>query len=93
MWKNAIAGFHKVKTFTEKPNTDIANFFVESGDFLWNSGIFIWSTQSIISAMEKHDSELANVFKEGWDNYNTSTEREFVARAYTTCKNISMLTV
>jgi len=81
---------HKVKTFTEKPNTDMANFFVESGDFLWNSGIFIWSTQSIISAMEKHDSELANVFKEGWDNYNTSTEREFVARAYTTCKNISI---
>ncbi|MBL7902734.1 MAG: mannose-1-phosphate guanylyltransferase [Bacteroidia bacterium] len=81
---------HKVKTFTEKPNTDMANFFVESGDFLWNSGIFIWSTQSIISAMEKHDSELANVFKEGWDNYNTTTEREFVARAYTTCKNISI---
>jgi mannose-1-phosphate guanylyltransferase len=81
---------HKVKTFTEKPDTDMANFFVESGDFLWNSGIFIWSTQSIISAMEKHDSELANVFKEGWDNYNTATEREFVARAYTSCKNISI---
>ena len=81
---------HKVKTFTEKPDTDMANFFVESGDFLWNSGIFIWSTQSIISAMEKHDSELANVFKEGWDNYNTPSEREFVARAYTTCKNISI---
>ncbi len=81
---------HKVKTFTEKPDNDMANFFVESGDFLWNSGIFIWSTQSIISAMEKHDSELANVFKEGWDNYNTPSEREFVARAYTTCKNISI---
>ncbi len=81
---------HKVKTFTEKPDTDMANFFVESGDFLWNSGIFIWSTQSIITAIEKHDPELANVFKEGWDNYNTATEREFVARAYTTCKNISI---
>jgi len=81
---------HKVKTFTEKPDTDMANFFVESGDFLWNSGIFIWSTESIISAMEQHDSELANVFKEGWDNYNTPSEREFVARAYTTCKNISI---
>lgn len=81
---------HKVKTFTEKPDTDMANFFVESGDFLWNSGIFIWSTQSILSAMEKHDSELANVFKEGWDNYNTLTERDFISRAYTTCKNISI---
>jgi len=81
---------HKVKTFTEKPDTDMANFFMESGDFLWNSGIFIWSTQSILSAMEQHDSELANVFKEGWDSYNTPDEREFIARAYTSCKNISI---
>ena len=35
---------HKVKTFTEKPNAEMATFFMESGDFLWNSGIFIWST-------------------------------------------------
>ena len=81
---------HKVKTFTEKPDTEMANFFMESGDFLWNSGIFIWSTQSIINSLEKHDPELANVFKEGWDVYNTPKEKEFVNRAYTTCKNISI---
>lgn len=80
----------KVKTFTEKPDTEMANFFVESGDFLWNSGIFIWSTESIIRAIEAHDPELANVFKEGWDVYNTDKEKEFVDRAYTTCKNISI---
>jgi mannose-1-phosphate guanylyltransferase len=81
---------HKVKTFTEKPNHEMADFFVESGDFLWNSGIFIWSTKSIINAIEKHDIELANVFKEGWDFYNTDKEKGFIDRAYTTCKNISI---
>ncbi|WP_317898471.1 mannose-1-phosphate guanylyltransferase [Aurantibacillus circumpalustris] len=81
---------NKVKTFTEKPDAEMANFFMDSGDFLWNSGIFIWSTESIISAMEKHDPELANVFKEGWDFYNTDKEKEFVNRAYATCKNISI---
>lgn len=68
----------------------MANFFMESGDFLWNSGIFVWSTASIIRALEKHDPELANVFREGWDYYNTDREKEFVARAYATCKNISI---
>ncbi|MBD0332867.1 MAG: mannose-1-phosphate guanylyltransferase, partial [Chitinophagaceae bacterium] len=29
---------YKVKTFTEKPNRDLAERFIESGDFLWNSG-------------------------------------------------------
>lgn len=81
---------NKVKTFTEKPNAEMANFFMESGDFLWNSGIFVWSTASIIRALEKHDPELANVFREGWDYYNTDREKEFVARAYATCKNISI---
>ncbi len=80
----------KVKTFTEKPDAEMANFFVESGDFLWNSGIFIWSTESIIKAIETYDPELANVFKEGWDAYNTPREKEFIDRAYSTCKNISI---
>ncbi|MBL7916908.1 MAG: mannose-1-phosphate guanylyltransferase, partial [Bacteroidia bacterium] len=80
----------KVKTFTEKPDQDMAKFFVESGDFLWNSGIFIWSTKSIIKAAEKHDPELANVFKEGIPDYNTPKEEAFINRAYNICKNISI---
>jgi len=81
---------HRVKTFTEKPNMEMANFFVDSGDFLWNSGIFIWSTKSILAALEKHDPELNNVFKEGIDLYNTPEEAQFISRAYATCKNISI---
>ncbi len=81
---------HKVKTFTEKPNHEMAQFFMESGDFLWNSGIFIWSTKNILHALETHDPELATVFKEGLEFYNTDKELEFVNRAYSTCKNISI---
>jgi mannose-1-phosphate guanylyltransferase len=80
----------KVKTFTEKPEHEMAKFFIESGDFLWNSGIFIWSTKSIISAFEQHDPELASLFKEGNDFYNTPEEKEFIDRAYKTCKNDSI---
>ena len=81
---------YKVKTFTEKPDQDMAKFFIESGDFLWNSGIFIWSTKNIIEAMETHDPELATVFREGLEFYNTENEQEFINRAYSTCKNISI---
>jgi mannose-1-phosphate guanylyltransferase len=38
----------KVKTFTEKPQLELAKTFLESGDFVWNAGIFIWKTSSII---------------------------------------------
>jgi mannose-1-phosphate guanylyltransferase len=80
----------KVKTFAEKPDLEQAKFFLESGDFLWNSGIFIWTTQSIIRALEKHDPEMASIFNEGIDSYNTPKETEFLRRAYTTCKSDSI---
>ncbi len=80
----------KVKTFTEKPDADMAKFFIESGDFLWNSGIFIWSTASFLKSLEQNDPELALVFKEGVDVYNTPDEKAFVKKAYTVCKNISI---
>lgn len=80
----------KVKTFTEKPNPEMAKFFMDSGDFLWNSGIFIWSTKSITHALEKHEPELAGIFKEGKEVYNTPAEKDFIEKAYISCKNISV---
>ena len=38
----------KVKTFTEKPNQELALSFLDSGDFLWNSGMFVWNVKTII---------------------------------------------
>jgi mannose-1-phosphate guanylyltransferase len=80
----------KVKTFTEKPDLEMAKFFLQSGDFLWNSGIFIWSVKSAISAFEKHAHEMHILFSEGNDIYNTPKEAAFIAKAYISCKNISI---
>lgn len=80
----------KVKTFTEKPDLEMAKFFMQSGDFLWNSGIFIWTAKNIISAFDKYMPETAQLFKEGADKYNTPKEADFVKGVYAVCKNISI---
>ena len=80
----------KVKTFTEKPDVEMAKFFMQSGDFLWNSGIFVWSVRSIIKAFEIHDPEMAAIFSEGNKKYNTPQEEEFINTAYSNCKSISI---
>ncbi len=80
----------RVKTFTEKPDLDMANFFLQSGDFLWNSGIFMWSSKSIIKAFEEHIGDMAAIFHEGNDVWNTPQEAEFLRDAYSRCKNISI---
>lgn len=80
----------KVKTFTEKPNLELAKTFIESGDFLWNSGIFIWSVKSILAAFDQHLPEVAALFKEGSGIYGNDQEQEFINRTFSVCKNISI---
>lgn len=45
---------YKVKTFAEKPTRSVAQRFLKSGDFLWNSGIFVWEASTYLEAMEQH---------------------------------------
>ncbi len=80
----------KVKTFTEKPNYEMAKIFFESGEFFWNSGIFVWSLSAIINAFEKNLPEVNNLFKKGIDVYNTDNEKEFIDKTYSKCRNISI---
>ena len=80
----------KVKTFTEKPVLEMAESFLQSGDFLWNAGIFVWSLKSILNAFEKHLPEINLLFKEGCSKLNTEKEAEFIKQTYTLCKSISI---
>ncbi|MFC2151528.1 mannose-1-phosphate guanylyltransferase [Bacteroidota bacterium] len=81
---------YKVKTFTEKPNKDLAKVFFESGEFFWNAGIFIWSLNSIMNAFKSYLPEVDSLFNEGIDLFNTEKEQEFISETYTECKNISI---
>ncbi|MEE2954386.1 MAG: mannose-1-phosphate guanylyltransferase [Bacteroidota bacterium] len=80
----------KVKTFTEKPNQDLALQFLDSGDFLWNSGMFIWNSESIIKAYRKHLFDMYEIFSECNQYYNTKEESRFIEQIFGGCKNISV---
>jgi mannose-1-phosphate guanylyltransferase len=80
----------KVKTFTEKPDLQMAEIFIQSGDFFWNSGMFFWSLNTIMKAFNTHLPEVDQLFSEGNDYYNTEKENEFINRVYPNCKNISI---
>lgn len=80
----------KVKTFTEKPDLEMARFFMQSGDFLWNAGIFVWSVSSIMSAFARYMPETDLLFREGFAHYNKPSEKDFIAKTYEIVKNISI---
>ena len=79
-----------VKTFTEKPDKDMASLFISTGEFFWNAGIFLWKAKSICSELRRHLPEVDGLF-EGWDRaLGSKIEGEFILRAFTDCPNISI---
>ena len=83
-------GIYPVKTFTEKPNLEMAKVFLESGDFLWNSGIFIWNLQTISEAFRYLLPEVADRFREGELLMGTEKEEKFIEQIFPKCPNISI---
>lgn len=79
-----------VKTFTEKPDRDMASLFISTGEFFWNAGIFVWKAKTICSELEKHLPDITGLF-EGWERaLGTKVENDFILKAFTDCRNISI---
>ena len=82
--------FVQVKTFTEKPNREMAQVFYESGEFLWNSGMFAWNVKTIHAAFDEHLPALTSVLNEANGHYATPREQELVSSLFPQCPNISI---
>ncbi len=80
----------RVKTFTEKPNLEMANLFFESGEFYWNSGMFFFNTKTIIKSFEDYLPEIAIKFNENVHVFGTEHEQQFINEVYPTLPNISI---
>lgn len=44
----------KVEEFVEKPNKELAQKYIECGNYLWNGGMFIWTVENILSEISKY---------------------------------------
>jgi mannose-1-phosphate guanylyltransferase len=81
---------YPVKTFTEKPNLELAKAFISSGDFLWNAGIFAWKASVILNEFEKYLPEMYDAFSAEKTKFGTELEKEAIDRIYPQCVNISI---
>ena len=81
---------YQVKTFVEKPNKEMAEELVKSGDFVWNAGIFVWNTQTIIDEFEKYLPEISSLFGRLKNKWGTKEEKGKIAEIYPQCKSISI---
>jgi mannose-1-phosphate guanylyltransferase len=83
-------GVNKVRTFTEKPSPELAQVFVDSGEFFWNSGIFVWRASVILDALARHLGEVHSLFATSADDFGTPREADTVRRIYPEMRNVSI---
>jgi len=75
--------FVKVKTFTEKPNRELAQFF-------WNTGLFVWNVDTILEAIRRHLPDISARFDIGPEKFNTPAEEAFIEEHFPFCPSISI---
>ena len=80
----------KVKCFTEKPNLELAQTFIQCGEFFWNSGIFIWKVDTIIKAFERYLPEHHALFSSMQQALGTAEEQAVIEKIFSECRAISI---
>ncbi len=84
------SGFRKVKSFTEKPDIEMARIFLDSGEFYWNSGMFLWKVSDILKAYGEHAPETNALFEAEEGVYGTPEERKFIETVFPSAPSISI---
>jgi mannose-1-phosphate guanylyltransferase len=62
---------YRVRGFREKPNEELAEQFLATGEYFWNSGIFVWKVATVLAALKKQKPQLhAGLCRiaEAWDS-------------------------
>ncbi len=87
---NKIFGY-RVKSFREKPAQTIAEEYVASKNFLWNSGLFIWKTKVFLAEMEKRLPNNLALLTELYANSLNQTQFEkMIPTIYSKLMSISV---
>ena len=61
-------GCFKVDKFVEKPDKNIAQTYLASGDYYWNSGIFLFKARTFLNELEKFEPEIFNFSKKACES-------------------------
>ncbi len=88
--EQVATGIDRVKTFTEKPDAELAKVFLSTGEFLWNSGVFLWSAKNLLKGLAQHSPEIYARFNAPAGVFATPEESAFIAREFPACPSISI---
>jgi mannose-1-phosphate guanylyltransferase len=80
----------QVASFREKPALDLAEQYLASGDYLWNSGIFVWRADTILDALGQHRPEIRAAVQRIAEAWDSPQRLDVLQREYAPLQKISI---
>ena len=80
----------KVLRFVEKPNLELAQEYLKSGDYVWNSGMFIWKVSVILDAFKQYIPDVYDQLVRIGDSLGTPEEQATLEEVYPKIRSVSI---
>ncbi len=77
---------YQVLQFTEKPNRDLAETMLESGDYAWNSGMFVWRTDRIMAEFRRQMPDLSAKLETISQQWEQAEREQVVSQVWPTIR-------
>lgn len=65
----AAGAYHRVRSFTEKPDRPTAEKYLALGNYVWNSGMYLFTAQTLKEELGRHAPELAAAFARDYADF------------------------
>ncbi|MDQ0757227.1 mannose-1-phosphate guanylyltransferase [Arthrobacter sp. B3I4] len=81
---------HTVVEFVEKPSEEVAQQYVDSGEYVWNAGMFVAPVSLMLKHLEANQPELFTGLQEIAKAWDTPLRDEVTARVWPTLPKIAI---
>jgi mannose-1-phosphate guanylyltransferase len=81
---------YRVQEFKEKPKANVAEQFVVSGEYYWNSGIFVWKAATILQALRDRQPRLFAAVQRVAEAWPTGEGAAVLRREYEALERVSI---
>jgi mannose-1-phosphate guanylyltransferase/mannose-6-phosphate isomerase len=89
--EHADAGCYPIAQFVEKPSKAIAEQYLASGDYYWNSGMFLLGAKAYLEELKLHAPDILTAVQSAFAN--TGHDLDFIrlgVEAFSTCPSDSI---
>ena len=85
-----VGNIYTVRSFTEKPDREFAQLFMDSGEFLWNTGLFLSNVAHLRKCFHHVYPEVSNAIAAMPGGSNFDNALKFCQQSYGSFPNLSI---